>query len=208
MLMGLGSTIGVWITWHKPFISINQFLFFFLLNVLLVGAFYGMLWSIWKSIEFRKRFSREWKRANSVSKISRMKVYLLFVIFIGFAACVFIHDIKFRIIILSIMFVVVATFYIWIFIKTVEKTSMLKSVLPKNLTEGDWIVNDIYVGKEYIAGPVDLGISKSQIRKVMKYFNKGKIKRVLIKEGIPFVPSFFIAFLVTLTLGHPLVWVF
>ena len=64
--------------------------------------------------------------------------------------------------------------------------------IPK-LTEGDWIAEDVKVNGKIICSPKDLGISKEQIKK-LKHHN---IKKVLVKEGIPFVPSFLIAFVVT-----------
>ncbi|MBI2142083.1 hypothetical protein HYU15_01165 [Candidatus Woesearchaeota archaeon] len=79
---------------------------------------------------------------------------------------------------------------------------MLKYVGPEKLTEGDWIAKDVYVNRKYVCGPKDLGIEKSQIRKLMKYKLQGKIRKVLIKEGIPFVPSFLIAFLLSVKFGN------
>ena len=63
---------------------------------------------------------------------------------------------------------------------------------------------DIVVNKKYITGPKDLGIEKKQLKKLINYYKKGKIKRVLIKIGIPFVPSFLIAYLITLWIGNVL----
>jgi hypothetical protein len=79
---------------------------------------------------------------------------------------------------------------------------MLKYVTPKELTEGDWIAKDIIIKHNKIAGPKDLGIEKSQIKKLIQLYNKGKIKKVLIKVGIPFVPSFLIAYLLTMLSGN------
>ena len=93
-----------------------------------------------------------------------------------------------------------------IFVKAIEKSCMHKLVEPQRITEGDWIVKDVYVGKQYICGPKDLGISKNQIRKLIQFYKQKKIKKILIKEGIPFVPSFLIAFVVTLVFGNPLMW--
>ena len=33
-----------------------------------------------------------------------------------------------------------------------------------------------------------------------------KVEQILIKEGIPFVPSFLIAFVITFMLGNPISW--
>ena len=79
---------------------------------------------------------------------------------------------------------------------------MLKYVEPQKLTEGDWIVKDIKINGKYITGPKDLGIAKKQINELVMLYKKGKIRKVLMKIGIPFVPSFFIAFVVTLIYGN------
>ncbi len=81
---------------------------------------------------------------------------------------------------------------------------MIKAVRPAELTEGDWIVNNVKVGGKYICGPKDLGIEKKQIRKLVKFYKQKKIKKILIKEGIPFVPSFFVAYVLSLVFGNML----
>jgi len=47
-----------------------------------------------------------------------------------------------------------------------------------------------------------LGIEKKQIRKLIELYKKRKVKNILIKEGIPFVPSFFAAYVITLIYGN------
>jgi len=78
---------------------------------------------------------------------------------------------------------------------------MLKKVDVGKLTEGDWIVKDVKVDGKRICGPKDLGISKKQIRQLLRFRARGKIRKVLIKEGMPFVPSFLMGFIVTLFFG-------
>ena len=112
-----------------------------------------------------------------------------------------------KVLILSLAFIILTTFYLWIFVKAIEKSAMHKLVEPSKLTEGDWIVNDIFVNKQYICGPKDLGIDKKQIKKLIEFYKKGKVKKILIKEGIPFVPSFFVAFVITWVFGNPLMWI-
>jgi prepilin signal peptidase PulO-like enzyme (type II secretory pathway) len=81
---------------------------------------------------------------------------------------------------------------------------MLKRVHPNKLTEGDWIVKDVVIGGKRITGPSDLGISMPQIRKLRALAAKGKVRAVLIKQGMPFVPSFTFAFLLYLAFGNVL----
>ena len=75
---------------------------------------------------------------------------------------------------------------------------MFKRLKPKELSEGDWIEKDIKIGSKKVYTKKELGVSKKQIRLLKKYYEKGKIKSVLVKEGIPFVPSFLIAFIISL----------
>ena len=100
---------------------------------------------------------------------------------------------------------IIVSFYLWIFVKAIEKTSMLKFIKPTELVEGDWIAKDIIINKKKIAGPKDLGVSKKQIEKLVSLYKIKKIKKVLIKEGLPFLPSFLISYIVTLIWGNLIV---
>jgi hypothetical protein len=79
---------------------------------------------------------------------------------------------------------------------------MIKEVAINRLTEGDWIYKDVYIGKKLITGPKDLGISREQIAQLKKYSSQGKIKAVIIKEGIPFIPAFLLAFVATVIINY------
>jgi prepilin signal peptidase PulO-like enzyme (type II secretory pathway) len=94
----------------------------------------------------------------------------------------------------ALIVLVFFVFYLWIFTKVVEESSMIKEIPVGKLTEGDWILKDVVVRGKKICGPKDLGISLEQISELKKL----KVKRVLVKEGLPFVPSFLVAFVITL----------
>ena len=214
ILMGLGAMIGIDVSFKT-----HQFLANFLINALFIGAIYGLLWSILLVFRNRQRFWKEFKTILSKKEVVKAKKIVLIVLallliiflavnihYITLLLIIFLdvpkHYIK--ILILSLMLLVLTTFYMWIFVKAIEKSSMHKLVEPSKLTEGDWIVKDIIVNKQYICGPKDLGIEKRQIRKLIELYKKGKVGKILIKEGIPFVPSFFIAFVFTFIFGSPL----
>ena len=63
-------------------------------------------------------------------------------------------------------------------------------VRTKDLEEGDWLEKDIKAGNKWIRRSVH-GLSLEDIRLLRKYG-----KKPLIKEGIPFVPAFFITLIV------------
>tara|TARA_Y100000310_G_C20640196_1_gene793480 strand:- start:1586 stop:1843 length:258 start_codon:yes stop_codon:yes gene_type:complete len=83
---------------------------------------------------------------------------------------------------------------------------MLKYVKPTEVTEGDWIAKDVIINNKRLTGPKDLGIERKQLNKLIAYYKKGKIKKVLIKVGIPFVPSFLVAYVLTLLYGNLLIY--
>ena len=197
ILMGLGALIGIDIFAKKfPFMA-N-----FFVNALFVGAAYGLLWSFFLAFKNKNKFSREFKKISKDKKVMEAKKWILILFFVLAVLAVFVNEYSARIILMYLALMSILTFYIWIFVKAVEKACMLMYVEPQKLTEGDWIVNEIKIDGKYITGPKDLGIGKKQINELVMLHKKGKIKKVLMKIGIPFVPSFFIAFVVTLIYGN------
>ena len=200
MIMGLGAMIGI-------DFSKGMFLFGFFINALLAGAGYGLLWSIILAVKNRKKFSKEFRKGLLKESAAKTKKFMLGGLVFMTILLFFTEQYPIKVMASSLAFMSLVTFYLWIFVKAIEKSSMYKLVEPVKLTEGDWIVNDVYVGRQYICGPKDLGIDKRQIRKLIEYYKKGKVRRILIKEGIPFVPSFLVAFIVTFLFGNVLMWI-
>lgn len=202
ILMGLGAIIGIDIFSKKiPFLAD------FLINALVIGALYGILWSFFLIARNRKKFIKSFSKLNNSKKtiLAKKIVLALFTVFILIALLA--PETFIRLVSIYLALITALTFYLWVAVKAVENSCMLKFVKPQQLTEGDWIAKEIRVGGKYITGPKDLGIEKKQIRKLIEFYKKRKIKNVLIKEGIPFVPSFLIAFIVTLAFGN-LVFIF
>jgi len=90
-------------------------------------------------------------------------------------------------------------FYGFVTIKILEHIAFVKHVPVPVLTEGDWVAEDIIVGGKIIVRKKDLGLSQEQLQELSALAKKGKIKTVPVKYGIPFVPSFLLAFIVTLS---------
>ena len=200
MLMGLGAMIGLNIKFDEP-----QFLAGFLINAMLVGAIYGLLWSMIIAAKNWKKFRINLSKVSKEKKIVVVKKIILTIVIIAAFSVLFVNDYMTKTALLGMALIIAISFYLWISIRAVEKISMLKYVEPMKLTEGDWIVKDIVYNGKKIVGPKDLGIEKNQIKILIGLYKKGKIRKVLIKEGIPFVPSFFLAFIVTLIFGN-LIW--
>ena len=65
---------------------------------------------------------------------------------------------------------------------------MIKEISGKNLREGDLLVENVKVGKRIIMVNWE-GLSSNEIKALEN------LKKVKIKEGIPFVPAFLMAFI-------------
>ncbi len=191
LLIGIGAMIGLD---FKGFPTLALFL----INTLILGGFYGIGFSIYLGIRHKREFRKEIKQVYS-NKIMRLFSILSFLSLILSLALIFIlKDVPTKLLFLSLSTIFVIAIHTWIFMKAVEKVSMFKERPVEDLAEGDWIAKTIFAKGKKLVGPKDLGINKKQIELLKRY----RIKKVLIKEGIPFVPSFFLGYLATLLVGN------
>jgi Flp pilus assembly protein protease CpaA len=195
LLMALGALLGLEFSLGSPVVV-------FIIWALFVGAAYGLVWSMVLA-------ARDWagfvSRFRSVSRSVRWAhLPVLGVLVFGIAFAIASDDELFRILVLIIALAVPALFYAAIGVKAVEQCCMYKTLRPDQLTEGDWIAKPVVVKGRMIVGPKDLGITKEKIKELKRL----NVKNVLVKEGIPFVPSFLIAFVLTVFVGNPLLFLF
>lgn len=201
MVMGLGALLGIDFMHYRTIFS-ESLLAGFFINLLFVGAFYGLVWSIIMAVLKWKEFSKEFATIIRTRRFVLIRRYLLVFVFAILVYLFFTTDIFLRLGFLTISFMLMIGLYLWPFVKSVENSCMYKLVTPDKLTEGDWIADDINVAGELICGPKDLGIERKQIGKLIRLHKKGKITEIRIKEGIPFIPSFLISFVITLVWGN------
>ncbi|MFC1685811.1 prepilin peptidase [Nanoarchaeota archaeon] len=154
----------------------------FLSNILITGSFYGLFYSLVLAIVYRKSFVKKLKD-QTVNPSYLMIVLLAF----------FVLGIIFEITILYLF--AAAAFFIYIihlFVRTVEKSCLIKLVSPSELTEGDWLYKNVRLKNKVIKAGF-AGLNKREISLIRK-----ANKKVYIKYGIPFIPVFLIAFLITI----------
>ncbi|MBM3200017.1 prepilin peptidase [Candidatus Woesearchaeota archaeon] len=189
LITGLGVVFASTFDW-------NNFLISFSFNMLVFGALYGICWSAYLAFnnkdKFFKSFSKDLKKKRNARLVS-----LIFGL-IALASVLLLKDPNLMFIICVAAFSFVVYIHLQIFVKSVEECCMYKTLPVSRLTEGDWVAEPVYVKGKLICGPKDLGLEKEQIT-VLK---KSKVKNVLVKEGIPFVPSFLIAAISTLAWGN------
>jgi Flp pilus assembly protein protease CpaA len=196
LLMGLGAVFGFNV--FPLFGQNNLWLAAFMIMLLFVGAFYGLIWSIYLAIRNRKRFWSRLKEVTSKGQMVKFRIVLLIFTILSIIITFALIPREWRLLAITLLAIIYVTFYLWVYIKVVEEVCMVKNIPVSKLTEGDWIYKNIYVNKKLIAGPKDLGISREQIAMLKKYSKQKKIKGVTIKEGIPFIPAFLIAYVLVI----------
>lgn len=187
LLMGVGALFGS----SPSFLDLEwPFLLVLLLNILIVGGIYGMIWSLILMINNYKRFLVEFKKQRFL-EVKLSLIAFIFIIAVSYYFEILIYGLLFGIILIFGIFML-------IIIKTVEKVCMIRRIEVEKLTEGDWVAEDIKINDKVICSSKDLGLSLDQIAKL----KKNNVKKILVKYGIPFVPAFFIAFVLTLLIGN------
>ncbi|MBT3262131.1 prepilin peptidase [Candidatus Woesearchaeota archaeon] len=167
------------------------------INILILGAIYGVIYAIVLAIKNKEKFIKQFRAINKETKIKSIKTITLLLSFSIFISTWFYFPEQARHMggLLALLLLLMP--YLMIFLKTIELTCMYKKIKPKNLMEGDWVQGNVYKNKKLIYQEDPLGINKKSINLLIK----SKIKQVIVKEGIPFVPSFLIGAIATLILG-------
>lgn len=161
----------------------------FLILFLFSGAVYGIVWSIFLSLRNYQNFKKEFmKLVHHYKKFVKLSWVLALVFFVA-------SFIDFSFIYFGLLFLFFP--YLYFYTKSVDEACMIKKVKVSELTEGDWLYQNVKIGRKMIKASWE-GLSKGDIKLLRK-----KKKEILIRQGIPFVPVFLIAFLVLI-----LIWFF
>ena len=167
------------------------FILILILNIVIFGALYSLIYGIYLI------------KKNKVNLIKEIKNYKLNKIYILIPLIILtisflIQDLILKLFFLSLGIIILITPFLLIYVKIIEKRCMLKKININKLTEGDWITENIYYKGKLVYNKNSTGIIKEQISLLKKI----RIKTVIIKEGIPFVPVFLISFIITITFGN------
>ena len=161
----------------------------FLINLIIVGALIGIIYAL---IIIIKKFKEFIKQLRLNAKEYKLSLSL----FIFFGILIFILSYQQQNNLLKAILYSLSTFLfitpiLHLIFKSIENISMIKTIKVNKLTPGDWIIDKAIRNKFNIS---TLGIEEEQILKL----KSSNIKQVKVKEGIPFVPMFLIAYLLTM----------
>jgi len=191
LLLGIGALLGIgWQWWELPA---------FLLLLLFVGAAYGIGYTLVLAARHRKVFRKEFTTLLRKPRIHRLRLLVIALCFLLVALALFLQG-EVRWFFVFFLVLLYSLFYLWIIVKTVENAILLKRYPVGKLTEGDWVQEKVVVKGRTIYTPGGRGITDEQIARL----RRAKVRRVLVKEGIPFVPSFLFAWLLLGLFGHAL----
>ncbi len=180
LVIALGAILPLSYNWGNNFIIFVLFIILFLV----MGSLYSLIWAVVLVFEnlsgFKKEIVKQWKSYNILFLI------LLFFAFAGAAIIYFVAGIT-----LALIFGIVLILFpiLFVFAKAVEESCLKKAVSPEKLGEGEWLYRDIVVGGKKIKASWE-GVSSDELKLIRKKYRK----KVWIKEGIPFTPSFLLAF--------------
>jgi len=188
LLIALGASFPVYpgflLNYFSPNLSM-PFLIIFLINLAVFGSLYSVLYAI--IIVARQK--------NSLKSFN--KKYLIFLYFsLALFLISFSLQKTFSLLLIATALVILYPF-LFHFIKIFEKNFMFKTLPLSKITEGDWLSENIYKNKKLILSKNSPGLTLKDIKKLKAL----KIKQVKIKYGMPFIPSFLIAFIISLIFG-------
>jgi len=172
-------------------INLKIFVSFFFL-FLFAGAIYGLIITISLSLKNFKSFKKEFvvQFRKNKKKFFLGVLLGLIVMILGIQESLF----------FTLGIILFAFPYLYLYAKAVDEKCMIKDIKVKDLTEGDWLYKDVKVKGRTIKATWG-GIEKKDINDLRK-----KYKKVKIRQGIPYVPVFLIAFVVLIYIWQFGLW--
>lgn len=187
LLMALGTVLPLSLDWFANV----QIAIVYLILLLFAGSIYGIIYSfgmmIWNFKNFKKEFVKQFKKYRTliiaIESVSLIGV-LIFIYFNSYLG-------------LALSSLIFLSPILLVYAKAIEEACMIKVVNKEQLTIGDWLYKSIKISNKRI-NPNWEGLSEKELALIQKKY-RGK---VAIKQGLPFVPAFLIAFICFLVLTH------
>lgn len=179
--------LGALIPFTDSFYTNTLIFIIFLVALLFGGLIYSLFYSFGLAAINGKEFIKDFKK-----QFFKNEKYAYFGIAGGFLLIILALIInQLTAILLGVLVIIIP--FVYFYTKAIETSCMVAYIDPKNLTVGDWLVDEIKLPRiKKKIKPYWEGLSEEDLHLIKKYYKK----KVLIKQGIPFSPSFLIAFLV------------
>ncbi len=193
LLMGMGAVIGI----TYPLNNSSFLLLWFFLALLLLGAFFGVMWMGVLAMKRKEQFMQSFK--NNLGEYRGVHIGAG-ALSLSFAMISFGFMPLWPMAVLPIAF-----FYLFTFVTAVERSCFISAIDPMKLTAGDWLAEDVSIeGKTVVAKKT---LEMTEVEKLKHLKRQGKLSSVVVKEGIPFVPAFLLAYVFIVIGGEMFSWV-
>lgn len=180
LIMGLGIILS-----SSVIISSLENYFYFIFLLLLSGAVYGLFYSLFIALSAKQAFFSQLK----INFKEYKKQVVIFTI-LGLISLVVPIYFQYNILFLYPLLILISPFLL-IYGRAVEQC-LIKLTPYSKVTVGDWLYKKVKINNKTIS-PHWEGLTEAQVALIKKHR-----KNVVIKNGIPFVPAFLIAFILFL----------
>lgn len=167
----------------------------FLINLVFMGAIWGIGYTLFLAARNARNVGRTARALLSQKQYGRASITSVIIATLSTLLAIMIIDVRLELIFLAVISITFPA--ILILTKATELSAMHHWITPDKLVEGDWLVHTVKVGKKVISAP-KIGLEEEQIAELKKL----KDQKICVKYGVPFVPAFLLAFLVTLQWGN------
>lgn len=198
LLAGVGAILGFDIAYLYQILGGNALpapsFAWFLVLLLISGAVYGAAWLGILAIIRRKVFLPAFRTTLASMRVLRFIVWGLtaLVLALGVYSTVQL-DALYGVFCVVLAAIIYGGFYLVVAVRAAEHALMTVPRTPKQLVAGDWVLGPIIIGKKTIIPKASAGVSEREIAALRK---AAPAKKVFIRQGVPFVPSFLLAFLI------------
>ncbi len=185
LLMALGAVLPLASSIEQNI----QILLVFLGLFLIIGSVYGTGYSLTLTFlnmrGFIKEYSKIFRKYRKLIMVVELVLVVIFIIMMSLK--LYLGD----------MLVALAAIapILLVYAKAVENVCMMKLVNIRDLTVGDWLAKPLQIGKKKIM-PDWEGLSEKELKLIQSKYHR----KVMVKIGVPFVPVFFISFVILLIL--------
>lgn len=190
LLIALGSVLPLGFNWIVNLKIFITFIGFFLLG----GSIYVFIFSLFLVFFNWKKFKKEFMKE---AKLNKKSLILGFVFSLSWIIFSLFTNLSF----LFFGFIFLLFPLLFTFAKSVEESCLVKALKPEELTEGEWLYENIFVNGKKIKASWD-GVSRNDLILIKKKYRR----KIWIKQGIPFTPGFLIGFMGILYISMNLGW--
>lgn len=191
LMVGIGSLVGFGVSVYHPAIL-------FLINILLVSALYNLVACLFLIFYSWADFVKSLRFVRSSFSFWLDFFVLGFAIFFQALFLILKFNRSLAIALSLVVWLVPLLYFLFLILRAVELGVLQKSVTPDKLSVGDWIGENVFVHKKLIVSSKSYGVSEEEISLLKRLHLQGAISTVVLRNGIPFVPSFFLTYIFVL----------